>query len=180
MIFQNLFEACRASFIEDRARILSTRKPKKTKIFVTEFTRAYRKMHLLEGLCKTLLLWRCLMEFNFGNSKTKKEIERRVVRSFFFLLNSTTPQDVELLELLRKEVNQNSILRDILELRINSLLIQNREQTLPRLKSSHYKAQDPDRLEKMWIATAERIHGIFFKIPEFGIPQARPIWPGSS
>lgn len=171
-----MFILCQSAFKLDRSQILSTRKPKKTKVYVTEFTRSYRKIHHLEGLCKTLLLWRCLMEFDLGSQKIKKKVERTVVRSFFYLLKSTTPQDTELLELLSKEVNQNSILRDMLCLRVVEMLIRNREQTLPRLKSLDYSAQDPDRLEKIWTEYADRIDGIFFKVPEFGISQARPIW----
>lgn len=179
MIFQNMFTLCQNSFKSDRFQILSTRKPKKIKALVIEFARSYRKIHHLEGLCKTLILWRCLMEFDLGNQQIKKKVERTVVRSFFYILKSTTPEDAELLELLYKEVNHNSILRDMLHLRIIELLIRNREQTLPRLKSSHYEAQSPDRLEKMWTEYADKIDGIFFKVPESGIPQARPIWSTS-
>jgi hypothetical protein len=120
------------------------------------------------------------MEFNFGSDRIKREIERRVARSFFFLLKSTTPEDAELLELLSKEINQNSILRDMIQLRIVELILRNREQTLPRLKSPHYEAQSIERLKQIWSEYAEHLNGIFFKIPEFGIAQARPIWSGSS
>ena len=176
MIFQNIFSICLTSFKNDRSTVLSTTKPKKKKFFVIGFVRSYRKIHHLEGLCKTLLLWRCLMEFDFGGPKNRKEIVRRVARSFFFLLKSTTPEDVELLQLLYKELNKNSTLRDMIELRILELLIRNREQTLPRLTSPHYEPQSIQRLEEMWIECAKQIDGIFLKVPEFGISQARPIW----
>lgn len=176
MIFKKIFNICLTSFRDDRSIVLSTTKPKKKKFFVIGFIRSYRKIHHLEGLCKTLLLWRCLDEFDFGSVKSKKKIVRSTARSFFFLLKSTTPEDVELLQLLCKELNQNSTLRNMIDLRILELLIRNREQTLPRLTSSHWGQQSIQRLEEMWIEGAEQIDGIFFKVPEFGISQARPIW----
>lgn len=181
MNFQKIFEECQKDILIDRREVKQHHKPKKCKMHIVNLTRAYRKLHHLDALCKTLLLWRCLMEFPLGsNKRVHKEVHRKILRSFFFLLKSTLPEDADFLESLLKEVNSNSIIHKMIELRILDLLIRKPAETLPRLKSTHYAAQSQDRLEGRWVECVEYINyyanGVCVRIPEEGLRHARPIW----
>jgi hypothetical protein len=121
------------------------------------------------------------MEFPLGtNKRVHKEIHRKVVRSFFYLLKSTTPEDAGFLEELKKEVNNGTILDSMLELRIIELLMVAREETLKKLKSPHHQAQSPDRLESLWIEIVATFDGRYLRVPPYGTVQSRPIWTSTS
>lgn len=174
MIAQNIFKTCYSDFISERRLVLSTLKNKRRKVIIINLLRGYRTKHLLEGIVKTLLLWRCLIDFNL--TQISRNVERRVSRSFYFLLQSTTPQDVEILEYLLKELNSSSFLFALLELRILELLICSHKTTLPLLKSTHYQVQSIDALEKQWKRLSEYVHGSFgIKITDKTLAQARPV-----
>ncbi len=155
MFANAIFIEARNSFKNDQMLVLRNTRSKKKKIALVNLLRSYRTGHILENVVKTFLLGRCLKDFNLTDAigrptKISKNIERRVVRSFHYLLNSTSPQDVVVLEYLLKQCNSNTLLYNMLDMRILEHLICSRQVTLPLLKSTHYAAQSASALNGQW------------------------------
>ncbi len=178
MIAKTVFNSALVSFKTDRSSILRLSKLKKRKTCTIHFLRSYRKDHVLEGISKTLLLWRHLDELFIVwiHPKIHKELERRIMRSFYFLLKSTTPQDIEILQHLSKQVVSGGCLHRVIELRLIELVMGAPQAALPRLTSPHYKVQSQEALQIQWKNIAEStIEKYGIKTPQFGVAHARPL-----
>lgn len=179
-----VFKVSYVNFLIDWREIVYALKLKNRVTLITQFLRQYRKMHILEALPLTLLLWRCLDDFNLGctaggmKSKVYRKIEKRILQTFSYFLSSTTPQDVVLLEYMMHEVNTGSPISQLLELRIHDFLSQARKVTAPRLKSPHYGAQSNERINDRWkeltspLVVSEILRS---KVPVEKPEQTRPI-----